>query len=305
MNLTQLRFAHAVATYGSFTGAAEACFVTQPTLSNGVAQLEEELGAPLFARTTRKVDLTPFGTHLMPYIAEALSAQGSVLTQAKAFLEPEQRSIRIGTSPLLNAGLLRPMLEPFRAINPNVEIILREMNMADLYRMLDGDLIDYIFGVVDQQNPRLISIPLYEEPLLFIPRGENWAGRSQEGAVDFSEISEETYVMVPDACGLSRTTRSLFRSFRRKLKEYSGAALSYQVLQDWAALGLGAAILPQSKVQQGRQTSYEIMTKKGSLLHISFEAMWKSSESRATHLLTFEAHLRDVVPSIVDSMTNA
>jgi DNA-binding transcriptional LysR family regulator len=88
MNLSQLRFAHAVATHGSFTGAAEACFVTQPTLSNGIAQFEEELGAPLFARTTRKVDLTPFGTHLMPYIAEVLNAQRNVLTQAKAFLEP-------------------------------------------------------------------------------------------------------------------------------------------------------------------------------------------------------------------------
>ena len=78
MNLSQLRFANALARSGSFTAAAAECFVTQPTLSNGIAQLESELGERLFLRTTRKVTLTPFGTHLMPSIAEVLRAQAGL-----------------------------------------------------------------------------------------------------------------------------------------------------------------------------------------------------------------------------------
>ena len=54
------------------------------------------------------------------------------------------------------------------------------------------------------------------------------------------DIAEETYVVVPDACGLARATRALFRSHRRNLCKYSGEAMSYQVLKQWAGLGIGA-----------------------------------------------------------------
>src|SRR5215831_19378387 len=73
MNLSQLEFAAAVGEKKSFTAAARACHVTQPTLSNGIAQLEEELGGRLFVRTTRSVALTPLGNHLVPYIKEVLN----------------------------------------------------------------------------------------------------------------------------------------------------------------------------------------------------------------------------------------
>ena len=85
MNLSQLRFASALASTSSFTAAAAQCCVTQPTLSNGIAQLERELGDRLFIRTTRKVGLTAFGTHMLPYLLEVLSAQGNLLQQAQVF----------------------------------------------------------------------------------------------------------------------------------------------------------------------------------------------------------------------------
>ena len=71
MNLGPLRFAKAAAEERSFSKAAEKCNVTQPTLSNGIALLEEEVGGRLFARTTRRVDLTPFGAQLLPLIEAA------------------------------------------------------------------------------------------------------------------------------------------------------------------------------------------------------------------------------------------
>src|SRR5574341_1055217 len=100
MNLGQLEFAVAVAEKKSFTAAANACHVTQPTLSNGIAQLEDELGGRLFVRTTRSVALTPLATHLVPYIKEALNAQAMIRTQAQSFLNPAKQMVRIGVSPL-------------------------------------------------------------------------------------------------------------------------------------------------------------------------------------------------------------
>ncbi len=302
MNLSQLRFASAVASTGSFTAAAAECCVTQPTLSNGVAQLESELGERLFLRTTRKVALTPFGTHVMPYVNEVLSAQASLLQQTRAFLTPDKRLIRIGTSPLVSANLLGLMLEPFRVRNPQVDVVLREMNMADLYRMLDEGLLDFVIGVVKVHKGPWVSSFLYEEPLRFIPRGAVWSNGARPQSVQLKDIADETYVMVPDACGLSRTTRALFRSQRRKLHEYSGEAMSYQVLEEWAALGIGAAILPKSKLMASGHASFPIADKTGREVTIGFEATWSRKGLQSSHLLEFSNHLRKVVPAIVSGL---
>jgi DNA-binding transcriptional LysR family regulator len=299
MNLSQLRFASAIGSTGSFTAAAAACCVTQPTLSNGIAQLENELGERLFVRTTRKVALTPFGTHVLPYINEVLSAQTSLVHQSQVFLRPDKRLIRIGTSPLISANLLGLMIEPFRLRNPDVDVVLREMNMTDLYRMLDEGLLDFVFGVANVYKGTWIATFLYDEPLVFIPRGAVWPGGPHPHAVQLKDIADETYVMVPDACGLARATRALFRSQRRKLKEYTGEAMSYQVLEEWAALGIGSAILPKSKVTASGHALFLIADKSGREVTISFEATWSRTGTQSPHLLEFANHLRKVVPGIV------
>lgn len=299
MNLNQLRFASAVASTGSFTAAASQCCVTQPTLSNGVAQLESELGERLFVRTTRSVVLTPFGSRLLPYMAEVLRAQATLEHQAHALLHPESHLIRIGTSPLVQPKLLALMLEPFAAQHPNVEIVLREMNMTDLYRMLDAGLLDFVVGVAGMRKGPWATTPLYQEPLLFVPRGATGFGKGRKSSVALAEIASETYVMVPDACGLARATRALFRSHRRKLIEYSGEAMSYQVLEEWAALGIGAAILPGSKITAKGHASYAIQDKSGQPVMIGFEAAWSRDAVGAAHLRDFAQHLKAVVPRIV------
>lgn len=176
MNLTQMRYAKAVAETGSFTQAAEQCYVTQPTLSNGIAQLEQELEERLFTRTTRAVSLTPFGKHILPFISMVLEAHDSLLHETRKFAQSSRTVVRVGISPLIRAGWLAPMVEAFRKECPETEIILHEQNMADLYRMLDEGLLDFVFGVADTLKPSWGSAFLYQEPLYFIPRGGSATG---------------------------------------------------------------------------------------------------------------------------------
>jgi DNA-binding transcriptional LysR family regulator len=282
MNLSQLRYVKAVADTGSFTLAAERCSVTQPTLSNGIAQLEQEWEERLFMRTTRSVSLTPFGHHMLPFIDKMLDAQGELLHATRNFVRPSRKVIRIGTSPLIRAGWLVRMLEAFRKAHTEIDIILHEQNMADLYRMLSNGLIDIVFGVADTRKTSWSTAFLYREPLYYIPRGVNYPER--DGPVTFASIASEAFVMVPDACGLARATRALFRNSRRKLNEYPGAALSYQVLEEWAALGLGAAILPKSKLQSSARKTYVLTNKKGKELTLDFEAVWLHTPQRSVHV---------------------
>ena len=289
MNLSQLRYVKAVAETGSFTLAAEKCYVTQPTLSNGIAQLEHEFEERLFVRTTRTVSLTPFGQRVLPLIDKVLDAQAELLHEARGFAQPSRAAVRIGTSPLIRAGWLAPMLEEYRNVHPDVEIILHEQNMADLYRMLDEELLDFVFGVADTRKQSWDGTFLYREALYFIPRGGN--GPESGETVKLEDIAGETFVMVPNICGLSRATRALFRSRRRKIREYPGEALSYQVLEEWASLGLGAAILPRSKLRSAEGGACLLIDNKGQELTLDFEAVWLNASQRPDHLRQFAEYL--------------
>jgi len=285
MNLSQLRYVKAVAETGSFTLAAERCFVTQPTLSNGIAQFEQELEERLFVRTTRSVSLTPFGQHILPFIDRVLDAQVDLLQETRSFVHPSRMVIRIGTSPLIRGGWLAPMLEAFRKEHPDIELILHEQNMADLYRMLSDELLDFVFGVADTRKASWGTTFLYREPLYYIPRGANYP--KSDGTVTFENIAAEPFIMVPNSCGLAQATRALFRNHRRKLNEYQGEALSYQVLEEWAALGLGAAIVPKSKLLSKERKAYVLTNKRGEELTLDFEAVWLKTPQRLVHLQQF------------------
>lgn len=302
MNLNQLRFASALASTGSFTAAALACAVTQPTLSNAIAQLEDELGQKLFVRTTRKVSLTAFGAHVLPDIERVLSAQRALVQHSRAYLTPEKPLIRIGTSPLLDGRFLNILIEPFHTRLPDVELVLREMNMADLSRMLDAEQLDFVFGVEEPQKDHRDSTFLYCEPLLYVPQGNKRAVDAKGGMVSFDDIANDTFVMVPDACGLSRTMRGLFRSHRKTLHEYSGEAMSYQVLEQWAELGIGAAMLPRSKLSSEAHNALRIRDRADRDVQIGFEAVWNRTVVKLPHLRTFVTYLREVVPVLAQGV---
>src|SRR5690606_11889550 len=142
---------------------------------------------------------------------------------------------------------------------------------------------------------------LYREALLYIPQGSRpQDSRSNRpgygGEVLFDDIADETFVLVPDACGLARTMRELFRSHRRTLREYSGEAMSYQVLEQWAELGIGSAMLPRSKLSADQRRALRIKERNGQYVEISFEAVWNSSSVHAPHLMEFVNYLREVLP---------
>lgn len=300
MNLNEFRFVCAVAKSGSFTAAADACFVTQPTLSNGIARLEHEFGERIFVRTTRKVTLTPFGEHILPYLNEVVRAQEMLKQQARAFSTPEQRVIRIGVSPVINAHLVGSIIEPFRHKHPEIEIVLREMSVANLERRLAEGVLDFMIEIGNATKRSWQSVPVYRETLWFVPRGgvppEKVVGRS----VRLVDIVDETYMLTPgDACGLARATRELFRSHRCKLNEYPGETLSCQVLEEWAALGIGAAILPRSKLSAPNGQAFPITEKSGSEVQIVITATWPRKATTAPYIAEFIKHLQAAGPSAI------
>ncbi|GIL39214.1 LysR family transcriptional regulator [Roseiterribacter gracilis] len=302
MNLQQLRYAKALAECGSFVQAANQCAVTQPTLSNAIAQLESELGHQLFARTTRTVRLTEAGEYLLNGIADVLRAQAALLAQARALAHPEKKLLRVGVSPVIGVKFVDLVIEPFRHENHDIEVIFRELNLAEMIALLKAGQLDFVFGPVEATPtslPGFGSALFHEEPLVFVPSAKSNYARTK--SVTLKDIADETFVMVPDACGLTQTTRAVFKRRRVKLNEYRGQAMSYGVLQEWAELGIGSAILPRSKLRAGRGQEITI-SDGGDALQIHYRALWRRDSSTPPAVKHLASFLRDVAPSIIQGL---
>jgi DNA-binding transcriptional LysR family regulator len=236
---------------------------------------------------------------LLPSIIDVLNAQATLLAKSGELRQPGKRVIRIGVSPLIGMEIVNLIVEPYRHANKNVEIIFREMNLIEMLEMLEKGQLEFVFGpdVNDLEKSKARNnVIFHEEPLVFIAKGAD----TQYGtSITLKEIAGEMFVMVPDSCGLAKVTRALFRQNRFKLKEYAGAAMSYRVLQEWAQLGIGAAILPRSKVAVGLGTDIYLRKGKQGRVTISYQACWQSGTSVTAEVKALGKYLRDTSRSIM------
>lgn len=303
MNLNQLRFVRAVSETRSFSRAADECCVAQPTLSNGIAQLEEELGGRLFERTTRKVELTVFGRHVLPLIKGVLDAKVELTKGVSAYLNPKHKLIRIGLSPLINVRLLTTILEPFRRDHADVDCIFKECYLKTQAERLNHDGIDIALRPKQSFVPRNAahdSCTFYRDDLYFLPKSVTQATESVGGPVRLDAIARETFVLTGDGCGLAAVTRDLFAAHGLEIPEYPGVALSYQMLQDWAEVGIGAALLPLSKISpENRGKARPLLLESGLPAQVVYEAFWKKNTDYPPHLRELHDYFRKTVPRLV------
>jgi len=300
MNLSQLKYAKTVAETHSFSRASERCFVTQPSLSNAIAQLEEELGGRLFARTTHSVSLTPFGERMLPLMTTVLDAQAELERTARNITDPEQKLLRVGFCPLVNLSLLAAVLEPFKEKNKDVEVVMKECLFDDLRERLTNEKIDVLFAPTGFQMPNAGKTKFYTEELCFLPR---ISGQDQQFGqnVPLKQIANEVFTITGEGCGLASALREMFRTSGHEFRQYPGQALSYSVLEDWASLGIGAAILPRSKVSRV-SNARGLLLENGKAASITFEIIWNKRAVLPGHVKELLGYFRKVVPGYVKGM---
>ena len=290
MNFSQLKFVKATSEFSSFSKAAQFCHVTQPTLSNGVSKLEDELGEKIFVRTTRTVGLTAFGEMLLPTIGSILNLEEMIHLNAREYSNPETVVLKVGMSPLVSTKFVTLLTESYKTQHSKHEVLLVEENLSVLNERLKSQELDLILVPIIKRSSRKNAMRLYDEDLFFIDKAD-----STRSKVPINDIRDKTFVMVPDSCGLSEITRSLLRTTRKEIKEYEGNALSYQVLADWASHGLGSAILPKSKIPP--HISKQQICRSNKPVKIVFEAKWLSNENKPLKKMVqhFRKHMDEIV----------
>lgn len=301
MTLRQLQFARAVAECRSFSRAAKACHATQPTLSNAISQLEEDLGGRLFTRTTRKVELTPFGAYLLPFLNAVLDARGELEKAAEAFHHPVHKLLRIGFSPLVDGKLLNRVLEPYRQRHPDISIFFKECLLDDLSERLANGTIDIAIVPETGEETPFERFSFYSDELVYLPRDDG-NRPPLAGPLLFSGLPDVPVIMTGGGCGLNGTLTSLAERQGARLRTYPGEAVSYQVIEEWAALGIGAGILPRAKLSAGVSRGVALLTNDGRPAVFSFQWIWNRTAPSRSHLAEYIDYVRATVPALVSGM---
>jgi DNA-binding transcriptional LysR family regulator len=245
MELAQLEAFLQVAHHRSFSRAAEALFLTQPSVTARIQSLERELGERLFERSGRSVSLTDAGIAFIPHAQRALTAVQEGADAIDAVRHGEVGSIRIGASSSIGTYMLPSVLQQFRQRRPGVHVNLTTGQTEDVVERLLSGLIHIAICRLTQ-HPEFESIHLYNDELKLVVSANHKF--TQAGEVSLADAAREPFLFFD--------RNSSYHSLVYTMFLRSGVAPesvmesdSMEVIKHMVERGLGVAVLPVVSVQ--------------------------------------------------------
>ncbi len=246
MNLRDLRYLIALSDLRHFGRAAEACHVSQPTLSTQVRKLEEELGVALVERAPRQVMLTPAGRDIVERARRVLAEVEQMRETARRTSDPEAGSVRLGMFPTLGPYLLPHVVPNIRARFPRLELLLVEEKTEILLNMLRAGRLDAAVLALPLHDDSLEVEFLFEEPfVLALPIAHPLASHPR---LKLADIADEHLLLLEEGHCLRDQALSVCQLAGAGEKE-GFRATSLETLRQMVAAGVGITLLPMLAVQ--------------------------------------------------------
>ncbi|MFF3868892.1 LysR family transcriptional regulator [Micromonospora sp. NPDC001898] len=197
MELQQLRYVLAVAEERNFTRAAERCHIVQSAMSHQIKALEREIGVQLFARTSRRVELTAAGAAFLPAAQASIDAADRAIADAAAATGELRGTLTIGVIPTVTAVDIPAALGRFRRAHPAVRIRLRSGGSDEFITAISAGTMDVaVLGLPDSTPPRgVASHELARERLVAVVSTQHRL--AERRCLRLDELAEETFVDFP------------------------------------------------------------------------------------------------------------
>lgn len=242
MDLKQLEHFVAAAEEQHFTRAARRMNIVQSGLSASIRALEQEMGAPLFVRTTRRVELTVAGRVLYERAQQIIAGAREARRAVAAISGLERGTLSIGTCASLNAFFDLPLLlGEFHALHPEVDIHLCHSTAAKLMDKVKDGSIDLAFLPLYEKSREIVSMPIASDCLVVVhPLGHPLEGRE---SVSLRSLAGETFVDFQLEHGTRRIVDRAFAAINVSRKTALEIG-DVQVLLDLVARGFGIALVP-------------------------------------------------------------
>ena len=256
MTLTELRYIVAVAREKHFGRAAEACFVSQPTLSVAIKKLEEELDVKIFERGANEVSVTPLGDAIVRQAQSVIEQAAAIKDIAKRGKDPLTGPLKLGIIYTIGPYLLPELVRHAIEMTPQMPLMLQENFTVKLLEMLRTGELDCAIMAEPFPDTGLAVAPLYDEPFMAaVPTGHALARRKHISA---EELKQETMLLlgtghcfrdhVLEVCPEYARFASDAEGIRKRFEGSSLETIKYMV-----ASGMGVTVVPQLSVPREAQ----------------------------------------------------
>jgi LysR family hydrogen peroxide-inducible transcriptional activator len=246
MNLRELEYLVAVGEHRHFGRAAEACHVSQPTLSTQIKRLETELGVTLIERNPRQILLTPVGEQVAATARGLLAQASEIRAIARHSQDPEAGSVRMGLFPTLAPYLLPHVVPALQERFPKLELLLvEEKTEVVLQRLRDGRL-DVGLVALPVPDAQLHAEPLFvEEFLLAVPTDHPLA--DEPGPIDTATLAHQQVLLLEEGHCLRDQALEVCR-LAGASERMGFRATSLETLRQMVSAGVGVTLLPRLAV---------------------------------------------------------
>ncbi|MGC2625975.1 MAG: LysR family transcriptional regulator [Candidatus Udaeobacter sp.] len=250
----QLRYVVAVSRAGNFSRAAAQCHVSQPSLSQQILKLEEELGERLFDRMKREAKLTPHGEAFLPRAIKILEEVDAAKREASDAHGLLRGRLIIGVLPTIAPYLLPQALAEFAGKFPGVEIVVHEDTTARLLKLAQAYEIDFALASRPIQDPRMEVKDLFTEELrLALPRGHRL---TRKRTVRVADIEKEPFIVMQEGHCLGDQVLNFCE--RRDLKpRVNFRSAQLETIQALVRSGVGISLVPAMAARGERKDSPE------------------------------------------------
>ncbi|WED21635.1 DNA-binding transcriptional regulator OxyR [Vibrio sp. JC009] len=245
MNIRDFEYLVALAEHKHFRKAAEACFVSQPTLSGQIRKLEDELGAPLLERSSRRVLFTESGL-LMVEQAKRILKEIKTFTEMASLQGKEMSGpLHIGFIPTVGPYLLPKIVPGLKEDFPDLELFLHEAQTHQLVRQLEEGKLDCLVLAAVEETEPFIELELYDEPLcIAVSCDHPWAEKDK---IHMNELNGKTVLSLGQGhCLRDQALGYCFAAGAKDDERFK--ATSLETLRNMVAAGSGMTLLPQLSV---------------------------------------------------------
>ena len=244
MTLQELKYLVALADHGHFGRAAEACFITQSTLSTQIKKLEDFLGVTLFDRSLKRVTPTPIGREILAAARNIVEESERIRELARHAQDPMSRTLHLGVIPTLGPYYLPHALTLVHKKHPGLRLLLREeMTPQILEHLVDGRLDAGLLALPVTDDSLRVE-PLFYEPFFAaLPAGHPLSKQSE---LKVSDIMKEKLLLLDEGHCLRDQALDVCGTGSRGREEVR--ATSLETLRQMVAMGLGLTLLPALSV---------------------------------------------------------
>jgi LysR family hydrogen peroxide-inducible transcriptional activator len=251
MTLTELKYIVAVAREKHFGRAAEACHVSQPTLSVAIKKLEEELELKIFERNANEVAVTPLGDEVVRQAQTVLEQAAAIREIAKRGKDPLAGPLKLGVIYTIGPYLLPDLVRQVIEHTPQMPLVLQENFTVKLLEQLRLGEIDCAILAEPFPDTNLAIAPLYDEPFVAaVPATHPLAARSSVSAED---IQSETMLLLGNGHCFRDHVLEVCPEFARYASHADGMRKSFEgssleTIKHMVAAGMGVTLVPRLSV---------------------------------------------------------